>query len=111
MTLTSRERVQAILNHEMPDRVPIILGASNATGIKMKPYQGIKRIAGIQARTLIVHARDDRLQQFHNAEFAQRTIAGSQLVEFERGGHLVLAVEQARIRALVARQLGAEPAP
>ena len=41
MPMTSRERVQAVLNHEVPDRVPIILGASNATGIKMKPYQNI----------------------------------------------------------------------
>ena len=49
MTLTSRERVQAVINHEVPDRVPIILGVSNATGIKMRTYQGIKEILGIQA--------------------------------------------------------------
>ena len=49
MSMTSRERVQAVLNHESPDRVPIILGVSNATGIKMKPYQGLKRILDIDA--------------------------------------------------------------
>ena len=49
MAMTSRERVQAVLNHEIPDRVPIILGVSNATGIKMKPYQGLKELAGINA--------------------------------------------------------------
>ena len=49
MAMTSRERVQAVLNHEIPDRVPIILGVSNATGIKMKPYQGVKKLAGIEA--------------------------------------------------------------
>ena len=49
MTLTSRERVQAVIHHELPDRVPIILGVSNATGIKMKTYQGIKEILGVQA--------------------------------------------------------------
>jgi uroporphyrinogen decarboxylase len=49
MTLTSRERVQAVINHEIPDRVPIILGVSNATGIKMRTYQGIKQILGLQA--------------------------------------------------------------
>ncbi len=49
MAMTSRERVRAVLNHEIPDRVPLIMGASNATGIKMKPYQGIKRLAGIDA--------------------------------------------------------------
>lgn len=49
MSMTSRERVQAVLNHEIPDSVPIILGVSNATGIKMKPYRGIKSILGIDA--------------------------------------------------------------
>lgn len=44
MSMTSRERVQAVLNFEVPDRVPIVLGASNATGIKMKPYRGIKQL-------------------------------------------------------------------
>ena len=47
--MTSRERVLAAINHEKPDRVPIVIGVSNATGIKMKPYRGIKKIAGIEA--------------------------------------------------------------
>lgn len=59
------------------------------------------RIAAIRAPTLIVHARDDTLQQFRNAEFAAATIPGAELLAFERGGHLVLAVEQAAIRARV----------
>jgi uroporphyrinogen decarboxylase len=37
MSMTPRERVLAAINHEQPDRVPIVLGVSNATGIKMKP--------------------------------------------------------------------------
>ncbi|MEE8356156.1 MAG: uroporphyrinogen decarboxylase family protein [Anaerolineales bacterium] len=49
MPMTSKERVVAVLNHEIPDRIPIVIGVSNATGIKMKTYQGIKTIAGIQA--------------------------------------------------------------
>jgi len=49
MTMTSRERVLTTINHGQPDRVPLVIGVSNATGIKMKPYQGIKRIAGIEA--------------------------------------------------------------
>ncbi len=49
MPMTSRERVLATINHAQPDRVPLVIGVSNATGIKMKPYQGIKRITGIQA--------------------------------------------------------------
>ncbi len=49
MPLTSRERVLTAINHEQPDRVPLIIGVSNATGIKMRPYKGIKEIIGVQA--------------------------------------------------------------
>ena len=49
MPLTSRERVQAVLNHEIPDRVPIILGASNATGISLPTYRKIKQFLGVRA--------------------------------------------------------------
>lgn len=49
MPMTPRERVLAAINFEEPDRVPIAIGANNATGVKMLPYQGIKRIAGIEA--------------------------------------------------------------
>jgi len=47
--MTSRERVLTTLQHEQPDRIPLVIGVSNATGIKMKPYKGIKEIAGIRA--------------------------------------------------------------
>ena len=49
MPMTSRERVLSAINHEQPDRIPLVIGVNNATGIKMKPYKAIKRIAGIQA--------------------------------------------------------------
>ncbi len=49
MSMTSRERVLAVLNHQVPDRVPIVIGVSNATGIKMTPYQGLKKILNIDA--------------------------------------------------------------
>jgi uroporphyrinogen decarboxylase len=49
MTTTPRDRVLAAIRHEEPDRVPIVLGASNATGIKMKPYRELKRLLGIDA--------------------------------------------------------------
>jgi len=47
--MNAKDRVLTALNHEEPDRVPICLGVSNATGIKMKPYRGIKQLAGISA--------------------------------------------------------------
>lgn len=49
MPLSSKERVLAAINHEQPDRVPLVIGVSNATGIKMRTYQDIKKIAGIEA--------------------------------------------------------------
>jgi uroporphyrinogen decarboxylase len=49
MAMTSRERVLAVLNGKLPDRVPLVLGVSNATGMKMKPYQGLKKVLGIEA--------------------------------------------------------------
>ena len=52
MPMTSRERVLAVLNHEIPDRVPIVVGVSNATGMKMRPYQGLKRSCSASTRRM-----------------------------------------------------------
>ena len=49
MPLTPRERVLAVLNHEVPDRVPIVLGASNATGISTPAYRRLKQHLGFEA--------------------------------------------------------------
>jgi len=59
-----------------------------------------ERIARIGAPTLVLHAVDDTLQLYRNAEFAAATIPGARLSRFERGGHLLMAVEQATIRAV-----------
>jgi uroporphyrinogen decarboxylase len=48
MPMTSRERVLCTLQHEEPDRVPIVLGVSNATGIRMKAYQALKQHLGFR---------------------------------------------------------------
>jgi uroporphyrinogen decarboxylase len=47
MPMTSRERVLAALAHEEPDRVPIVVGVSNATGIKAKPYRELAGMLGL----------------------------------------------------------------
>lgn len=60
-----------------------------------------ERIIAIRAPTFIVHATDDTLQLYRNAEFAAAHIPGSRLMHFERGGHLLVAVEQAAISAEV----------
>lgn len=55
MTMTSRERVLTVLNHEVPDRVPIVLGPSNATGVKMGTYRRIKELIGVQAEDRYIY--------------------------------------------------------
>lgn len=58
-------------------------------------------IAGIRAPTLVVHAEDDLLQLFGNGLFAAETIPGARFLRFQRGGHLVVIVEQERVRGAV----------
>ncbi len=64
-----------------------------------------ERIAAIQAPTLIFHAKDDTLQIYHNAEYAAATIPGAKLVSFERGGHLLMVVEQSTIRPILQKHI------
>lgn len=49
MPMTPKERVLAAINLQEPDRVPIVVGVSNATGIKMKTFREIKRLIGVDA--------------------------------------------------------------
>jgi uroporphyrinogen decarboxylase len=47
--MSSRDRVLTSLAHEQPDRVPVIIGTSNTTGIKMGAYRRLKATLGIDA--------------------------------------------------------------
>jgi uroporphyrinogen decarboxylase len=49
MPLTPRERVLTALHHEEPDRVPILIGTSNTTTLKMRPYRGLKALLGVES--------------------------------------------------------------
>ncbi|MCC6162610.1 MAG: alpha/beta fold hydrolase [Acidobacteria bacterium] len=60
-----------------------------------------ERIAAVRAPTLVIHAKDDSLQLYRNAEVAAATIPGARLLAFDKGGHLLIAVEQSAIRAEV----------
>jgi pimeloyl-ACP methyl ester carboxylesterase len=70
-----------------------------------------ERIASIRAPTLVVHARDDTLQLFHNARFAAATIPGAELLSYEHGGHVLIAVEQAEISEAVRAHVLSGTAP
>ncbi|NPV55175.1 MAG: hypothetical protein HPY76_00680 [Anaerolineae bacterium] len=48
--MTSRQRLMTAIDHQEPDRVPIIIGTSNTTGIKMPAYRALKDYLGIQAK-------------------------------------------------------------
>lgn len=58
-----------------------------------------ERITAIRAPTLIFHAKDDTLQLYENAQFAASNIPDARLISFDRGGHIVVALEQESIRA------------
>ena len=48
MPLTHRERVIKAINHEEPDRVPIDVGGSRATGISAEAYIILKKYLEIE---------------------------------------------------------------
>ena len=54
--MTSRERVLKAVNHQVPDRVPIDLGAIGASGINAAVYDQLKRRMGIFTPTKISDA-------------------------------------------------------
>ncbi|MDH4047122.1 MAG: alpha/beta hydrolase [Gammaproteobacteria bacterium] len=93
--LTSDQR---ILFDEFIDYMnPVSLRSSGAEFDNKALLPG-KRIAAIMAPTLILHAADDTLQLFHNAEFAAATIPDSTLVRFAKGGHFLIGTEETTVR-------------
>jgi pimeloyl-ACP methyl ester carboxylesterase len=77
--------------------------APRAAGVELDNTAAMpnERVAAVRAPTLVVHATDDTLQLYRNAEYALAHIPGARALRFERGGHLVIAVEQAAIRGAV----------
>jgi len=49
MDMNSRERVIKVLNHEIPDRIPVDLGGSRVTGISAIAYNNLKKKLGIKS--------------------------------------------------------------
>lgn len=93
LTPEQRELVEHLIDYMNP-----VSPRSAGVAFDNKAAMPNERIAAIQAPTLIFHATDDTLQLYHNAEFAAATIPGARLVRFERGGHLLMFVEQSTIR-------------
>ena len=53
--LTSRERVRMVLNHEVPDRVPMDLGSTAVTGMAASTVSNLRRALGLDQK-------DDRVK-------------------------------------------------
>jgi uroporphyrinogen decarboxylase len=51
--MTSRERINAALRHEEPDRIPVDLGASESSGIMGITYNALRGHLGLGGRTQI----------------------------------------------------------
>jgi uroporphyrinogen decarboxylase len=70
-SLTHRDRVLAVLNHETPDRPPIDLGGSPASGINLYAYKRLKEHLGLPGpvrvqteRSLLAWPDDALLERF-----------------------------------------------
>jgi hypothetical protein len=53
--MTSRERVRAAINHQLPDRVPVDLGSTLVTGIQASIYARLKQALGIRSGDIRVY--------------------------------------------------------
>ncbi|MCE5310284.1 MAG: hypothetical protein LLG20_21830 [Acidobacteriales bacterium] len=55
--MTSRERIEQVVNHRMPDRIPIDLGGMKASGIAVAAYNRLKKHLGMPGMTRVWDAR------------------------------------------------------
>jgi len=55
MTMTARERVQTSINHQEPDRVPIIIGTSNTTSMKLNAYLRLQKLLGLESEPEFIY--------------------------------------------------------
>lgn len=96
--IASLSEKQRELVNEVIDRMNPVAPRSAGVAFDNRAPMPNERIAGIRVPTLILHATDDGLQLYRNAEYAAAHIPGSRLRRFERGGHLLVAVEQVAIQ-------------
>jgi 2-hydroxy-6-oxonona-2,4-dienedioate hydrolase len=96
--LTPEQRL--LVNRVIEEMNPVSQRSAGVTFDNRAAMPGAE-MSGIQAPTLILHASDDTLQLYDHAEFAAATIPGARLVRFERGGHLLMIVEQDSVRVAV----------
>jgi hypothetical protein len=55
MSMNHRERVKAVLNHEVPDRIPIDFGGTAVTGIHVSCVAALRDYYGLEKQPVKVH--------------------------------------------------------
>ena len=58
--MTSRERIQAVLNHQTPDTLPIDFGSHRSSGMGATAYNRLKKHLGYSTETTKLY---DLMQQ------------------------------------------------
>jgi pimeloyl-ACP methyl ester carboxylesterase len=70
------------------------------------PYGDIEYTEhGIGPDVLVIHAQDDTLQPYRNAEFFASTIPDAYLLRFQNGGHIVALIEVEKVREAVQQHI------
>ena len=49
--MNSRERVRAVLNHQIPDRVPNGLGGGETTSLHVPVYDNLQKMLGVERKS------------------------------------------------------------
>lgn len=110
MVIANLTADQRVLVNRLIDGMAPVAPRYPGVALDHKVAMPNERVAAIRAPTLIIHATDDALQLFHNAEYAATHIPEARLVRLDRGGHLLVAVElqavQAEIRQFILAHAG-----
>jgi uroporphyrinogen decarboxylase len=80
--MTSRERVQAALDHREPDRVPVDLGGHRSSGISAIAYHHLRKYLGMEERPVRVY---DMVQQLAIIDEDVLDLFGVDTLEMGRG--------------------------
>ena len=52
--MTSKQRIQASLNHKQPDKIPIDFGGSGQTGMHVSCIEQLRDYYNLEKRTIVV---------------------------------------------------------
>ena len=79
--MNSRERVQAAINHQEPDRIPIDFNGHRSSGIMVQAYKKLRDFLGLRPSPLYVY---DFIQQLALVEDDVLDLVGADVVELGR---------------------------